>query len=76
MQVAALQMVSGANVQANLAAAGLLLARAAAQGAELALLPEYFCLMGLKESDKLEIREAPGQGPIQDFLATKARAWR
>ena len=74
MQVAALQMVSGANVQANLAAAGLLLARAAAQGAELALLPEYFCLMGLKESDKLEIREAPGQGPIQDFLAAKARA--
>ena len=73
MQVAALQMVSGASVQANLDAASQLLAHAAAQGAELALLPEYFCLMGLKDTDKLDIQETPGQGPIQDFLARCAR---
>jgi len=72
MHVAALQMVSGASVQANLDAARQLLEQAAAQGAELAVLPEYFCLMGLKDSDKLDVQEAPGRGPVQDFLARAA----
>jgi predicted amidohydrolase len=76
MQVAALQMVSGAGVQANLDAARQLLERAAAQGAELAVLPEYFCLMGRKDSDKLAVQEEPGQGPIQDFLARCAREFK
>jgi predicted amidohydrolase len=73
MFVAALQMVSGASVQANLDAARQLLEQASAQGAELAILPEYFCLMGWKDSDKLVVQEAAGNGPIQDFLATSAR---
>ena len=73
LKVAAIQMVSGASVQANLEAARALLAQAAAQGAELAVLPEYFCLMGLKETDKLAIRETPGDGPIQNFLSQAAR---
>jgi nitrilase len=73
MRVAALQMVSGASVRDNLASAGALLAQAAAQGAELAILPEYFCLMGLKDTDKLGVSEAPGNGLIQDFLARAAR---
>ena len=76
MQVAALQMVSGASVQANLDTARQLLARAAGQGVELAVLPEYFCLMGLKETDKLDVQELPGQGPIQDFLAGCAREFK
>ena len=41
MQIAAIQMVSGAGLQDNLQAAAALLAQAAEQGAELALLPEY-----------------------------------
>jgi nitrilase len=73
MKIAALQMVSGTDVQANLAVAGQLLAQAAAQGAELAVLPEYFCLMGVKDSDKLGIQEKPGTGLIQDFLTQTAR---
>ncbi len=73
MQVAALQMVSGTRVQANLEVARQLLEQAAAQGAELAVLPEYFCLMGWKDSDKLAVQETPGQGVIQDFLAQSAR---
>ncbi len=73
MLVAALQMVSGAGVQANLDAARALLAQAAAQGAELAVLPEYFCLMGWKDTDKLAARETAGQGVIQDFLSASAR---
>jgi len=73
MHVAALQMVSGTSVPANLAVARQLLERAAAQGAELAVLPEYFCVMGLKDTDKLAVQEAAGEGPIQDFLARSAR---
>jgi predicted amidohydrolase len=73
MKAAAIQMVSGASLEANLAAAGALLAQAAAAGAELAVLPEYFCLMGLGEGDKLAAREAPGRGRVQDFLAGAAR---
>ena len=74
MQIAAIQMVSGAVLQDNLRAAADLLAQAAQQGAELALLPEYFCLMGQRDSDKLAIQESFGAGPIQDFLAGQAQA--
>ncbi|MEG2034595.1 MAG: nitrilase-related carbon-nitrogen hydrolase, partial [Janthinobacterium sp.] len=42
-------------------------------GAELAALPEYFCAMGLRDTDKLGYMEAFGQGPIQEFLARAAR---
>lgn len=73
MHVAALQTVSGTSVPANLVMARQLLERAAAQGAELAVLPEYFCVMGLKDTDKLAVQEVPGEGPIQDFLARSAR---
>ncbi len=74
MKVAAIQMVSGTHLQANLDAAQALLAQAAAQGAELAVLPEYFCLLGQRDTDKLAIQEPFGGGPIQDFLAGCARA--
>ena len=73
MKVAAIQMVSGADRDANLARARHWLAEAAAMGAELAVLPEYFCLLGHRDGDKLAIRETPGQGPIQAMLASAAR---
>ena len=73
LTVAALQMVSGPDVADNLARATALIARAAAAGARLVALPEYFCLLGLKDRDKLAVAEAPGQGPIQDALADAAR---
>ena len=74
MKIAAIQMVSGSCLQTNLAAAGESLAEAAALGAELAVLPEYFCLMGLKDTDKLAVQESWGIGPIQDFLSQQAKA--
>jgi nitrilase len=73
MIVAALQMVSSGLVADNLAQARVLLEQAAAQGAELAVLPEYFCLIGARDSDKLAIQEPLGSGPIQDFIAGQAR---
>ena len=76
MKVAAIQMVSSSNVQANCDAARQLLAQAASQGAELAILPEYFCLLGYKETEKLHIAEQFGQGPIQDFLSQCARDFK
>jgi nitrilase len=73
MKVAALQMVSTDALAENLEQASLLLSQAAAQGAELAVLPEYFCLIGHHDSDKLAIQETFGAGPIQTFLAEQAR---
>ena len=73
MKLAALQMVSGVERDVNLARAGALLEAAAREGAELAVLPEYFCLLGRQDVDKLALREPLGQGPIQDFLARSAR---
>ena len=73
MKVAALQMVSGTDLQANLDCARGLLRAAAREGAELALLPEYFCLLGQRDADKLALQEPFGEGPIQRFLAEAAR---
>jgi nitrilase len=73
VRVAAIQMVSAPEVAPNLAAAGRLIAEAAAAGAQLVALPEYFCILGRHEGDKVKVREAEGAGPIQDFLADAAQ---
>ena len=73
LKVAALQMVSGVTLDGNLQAARALLEQAAAAGCEMAVLPEYFCLLGRKDTDKLALRERFGEGRIQQFLADSAR---
>jgi nitrilase len=78
LRAAAVQMVSTPVVAENLAAAGALIAEAAAAGAQLVALPEYFCVMGRHERDKVALRERYGDGPIQAFLAEAAarhRVW-
>ncbi|APA69948.1 acyltransferase [Janthinobacterium sp. 1_2014MBL_MicDiv] len=71
--VAAIQMISSPSVTDNLATARRLVAQAAAGGAELVVLPEYWAIMGKQETDKLAHAEQPGNGPIQDGMAQMAR---
>jgi len=69
LKIAAIQMVSSASLQQNLVTAERLIKAAAADGAQLAVLPEYFCMMGLKDTDKVHAKEKLGSGPIQEKLA-------
>jgi nitrilase len=72
-RIAGVQMASGPNISANLNEAKRLIEMAAAQGAKLIALPEYFAIMGLKDTDKVDAREREGQGQIQRFLAETAK---
>ena len=72
-KVAAVQMASGPNVASNLSEAARLIEIAVNQGARLVVLPEYFPIMGMQETDKVAVREQPGSGVIQNFLSETAR---
>lgn len=73
IKIASLQMVATCDLNKNLDSAQNLILQAASQNCQIAVLPEYFCLFGKKDSDKLKIQEPLGQGPIQDFLANLAQ---
>ena len=73
VKVAAVQMASSPQVSSNLTEAARLIGLAAEQGAKIVVLPEYFCIMGAKDSDKVAVREKAGDGPIQRFLANIAK---
>ena len=75
-RIAAVQMVSTPVPAENFAAARRLVGEAAQQGAQLVLLPEYWPIMGLQESDKIAYAEQPGAGPIQQFMLELAREHR
>jgi predicted amidohydrolase len=74
-KVAAVQMASGPNVSGNLSEARRLVAKAAEQGARLVVLPEFFAIMGMNDTDKVMVREQPGFGQIQSFLSDAAREY-
>jgi len=73
MKIAGIQMASGPQVSANLSEAERLIEIAVNQDAKLVALPEYFAIMGLKDTDKIKAREEEGEGPIQRFLAKMAK---
>jgi predicted amidohydrolase len=73
IKMAAIQMASGPNVSANLSEAERLIEIAVNQGAKLIVLPEYFAIMGLKDTDKVIVSEDEGHGQIQDFLSSTAK---
>ncbi len=72
-RIAAVQMASGPRIDANLKEAARLIDMAVLQGARLVALPEYFGIMGMKDTDKVAVRETYGSGPIQEFLSATAR---
>ncbi len=73
MKVAAIQMVSGTDAAINLQVALDFIAVGAKEGCELLVLPEYFCLLGARDTDKLAIAEDAGSGPLQDALQQAAK---
>jgi predicted amidohydrolase len=82
LRVGAAQMRSTDDLAANLARCGELTAQAAAEGAQLVVLPENFAFLSRREGDKMAIAEAyePGgaRGPTFDALrelAVKHGVW-
>jgi nitrilase len=73
VKVAALQMTSAADVALNLEVAARLLGEARTAGARVAVLPENFSFMGLRDVDKRAVAEADGDGQVQRFLSLQAR---
>ncbi len=73
MKIAAIQMVSGPGVDENLKEAERLIRDASHAGAKLAVLPEYFPMIGAKDAERLKSRESEGKGMIQDFMSDMAR---
>ena len=71
--LAAIQMVSTPSVEENCAAARKLIAAAADAGARMVLLPEYWPIMGMKDTDKIAVAESSEGGPIQYCMADIAR---
>ena len=74
-KAAAIQMATGPNVSANLLEAERLVAEAVEGGARLIVLPENFAFMGKQERDLCALREHPGDGPLQEFLAQLAKRY-
>ena len=74
MKVAAIQMRSGTRTEDNLPAARALLEDAAAGGAELAVLPEYFSIMEQRSERTAPVAQEPdGSGAAQQWMAQTAR---
>lgn len=73
--MAAIQMASGPQVQANLMEAGRLIKEAAGRGAKLVVLPETFAIMGVHETDRVKAAEEYGHGPIQTFISQQAKKY-
>lgn len=77
-KLAAIQMASGSNIQANLDEVAKLITQAASQGAELIVLPENFSQMPMNDNERVANAEEIGVGRVQDFLSTQSKknnAW-
>jgi nitrilase len=76
MRLSALQMNSGADRDANLAALRAAMTAVGGGSEELVVLPENFALMSEHREQRLAVAEQDGNGPIQDVLADMARTRR
>lgn len=73
MKVAAIQLNSTPAVSHNLQQAAHWIAEAAAQGAQLIVLPEMFAIFGATPDATLAQQEPMGNGPLQNFLSQQAQ---
>ena len=73
VRVAVLQMVSGDDLASNLVQAEALLRQAVAEGAELALLPEYFYLMPADERARVALAVPVTAHPLLAWAQGLAR---
>jgi nitrilase len=71
--VAAIQMVSGLSVEANLTQAAQLIAQAVSQGAKLVVLPEYFAVLDSTQLVAVGKKEIYANGQIRSFLSQQAK---
>ncbi|MGF2733462.1 carbon-nitrogen hydrolase family protein [Marinobacter sp. DUT-1] len=72
-RVAAIQMVSTRDIEANLREAERLLTDAARQGAKVAVLPENFAVLSTRDMIACGRTEAGDRPVIRDFLSVQAR---
>ncbi len=72
-RVAAVQTVSTPEPVQNMQSVARLVRDAAHAGAQVVVLPEYWAILGHRDTDKVAHAEVPGQGPLQDFMAALAR---
>lgn len=78
LKIACLQMVSSTNPRDNMLEAAQLIKTACQDGATVVVLPEYFCIMGWLDTDKVDIAEAfigeatDESTPLQHFLREQA----
>lgn len=75
IKVAAVQMVSGVLPVDNIKTMRRLVAEAAKQGAQWVLLPEYWPIMGKRDTDKLAVAETFGEGELQTAMSLMAREY-
>jgi predicted amidohydrolase len=73
LKISAIQMVSGTCFQQNLKQAIDLIKAAVADDAKMVVLPEYFALMGLAETDKFKFVESHSNGLMQLTLSQLAK---
>ncbi len=74
-KVAALQMVSGNNLDDNLLVAERLIAEAAKGGAELLVLPETFAVFNSRAQQALGQQEVSPDAVVRPFIAEQAKRW-
>ena len=75
MKIAAIQMNSTHSVSENLDILEPLFLKASEQGVRLVLLPENFAFMGSRKQLVSDIMEDFNDGPIQSFVAEKAKEY-
>lgn len=71
--VAAIQMVSGNDLNKNLATARQLIEKAAIAGAKVIVLPENFAVFSARQQYSIGLKEASDERPIRSFIASLAK---